>query len=959
MFRAKGIGVSFSAILAFACAAQVAAIPQSPAKTSSEAAPQAASKAAELYRQALALSGQRKFDEARPLLEQAIEAARAEKNAAIEAHAEQGLARYYHNRAEYAKGLPHIERALALYDAAASPNDAAQAHTMQGMYFNNLGQNERAVEHFRAALPLFERAGNLLAKANALRNVALMHVLPAEQNDTLYREAITVAQQVGDRGLEGSLLRDLADSAFTRGSFGGALELLEQSAAILSAAKDYGELAFTYTSTGRLLRAHGQPERAIEMYGKALTLQENIGDQLGIMQTNNAMGVALGVLGRHREAIERYQHALNLALASGSERYVDFLRAALAGSYANLGQHARATELLEEIIRRGKDNALEFRHYRLAESYLALGRYADALAANGRAARTAVLQHVLPAQRARVLAKLGRFEEALAEVREASRLLEELRAKSATADFLRQGFSEANQYVAQTFVAVLMEAGRASEALELAERARGRAFLDLLATREIALKPAIAARVADLRHVDASLRRAGAGAAQPAETVSALPLTLRGSASKSPAASLLLDTWKNADPELRSLVVAEPFSVSELAAVARRLRSTVLSYWVSADAVHIWVVHPTGKVDAATSTISSEQLAQLVKDATSATLGSPRGEQEAGDGGAAALRDITLRARGASTLRMNNSSRAALSALYDLLIRPVRSLLPAKPGSRLTLVPHGSLFWLPFAALRDERGRYLIERYELHYTPAGAVLEFTRKKQPAAVARAQASVLLIADPARMPATGAAEPLGALPGTRTEAAAIARLLPAGQSATLSGAGARESDVRARLANIRILHFATHGIVRDDDALESFLALGASSTASAEDGRLTTQEIYGLDLQADLVFLSACRSGRGKISGDGIIGLTRAFIYAGTPSVVATLWDVADETTELLVPEFYRGYLKDGNRSRALRAAQLRMLRDLRAGRVKIPTAAGLFTLPEHPALWASFVLVGEP
>lgn len=107
------------------------------------------------------------------------------------------------------------------------------------------------------------------------------------------------------------------------------------------------------------------------------------------------------------------------------------------------------------------------------------------------------------------------------------------------------------------------------------------------------------------------------------------------------------------------------------------------------------------------------------------------------------------------------------------------------------------------------------------------------------------------------------------------------------------------------------------------------------------------------------MSVCRSGRGKVTGDGVVGLTRSFVYAGAPSVVATLWDVADEPTRRLVPEFYRGCLRHARPGRALRTAQLRLLSDLRAGRVRLSTPAGVITLPERPALWAAFIVLGEP
>ena len=158
---------------------------------------------------------------------------------------------------------------------------------------------------------------------------------------------------------------------------------------------------------------------------------------------------------------------------------------------------------------------------------------------------------------------------------------------------------------------------------------------------------------------------------------------------------------------------------------------------------------------------------------------------------------------------------------------------------------------------------------------------------------------------------------------------------------------------------VLHFATHAIVHDEDPFSSFLALGPAANGNAGDGLLTAQEIYGLNLDADLVVLSACRSAGGRVTGDGIATFARAFIYAGAPSLVASLWDVADEPTNRLLPDFYRAWFGGASKARALRTAQLRLLSDLRANKVTINTPAGLVSLPELPVFWAGFALLGEP
>jgi CHAT domain-containing protein len=297
----------------------------------------------------------------------------------------------------------------------------------------------------------------------------------------------------------------------------------------------------------------------------------------------------------------------------------------------------------------------------------------------------------------------------------------------------------------------------------------------------------------------------------------------------------------------------------------------------------------------------------------------------------------------------------AWNQLYRWLVQPVRQHLPDKPGSLLTIVPHGPLFQLSFAALLDERNRYLVESYRLHYTPAGAVLDFTGAKKAEGGER---ELLLVADPLRMK-TPDGKPLPALPGSRREVQSIARLADRSKVTVLVGEAADERRVRDALAGKTVVHFATHGVLRPDQPSETFLALAPASAGANGDAWLTAGEVYELDLAADLVALTACRSAAGRTSPDGLIGLTRAFFYAGAPSVLASLWDAADEPSSQLATDFYRYYLVGRGKSAALRQAQLRMIAALRAGRVQVPTAAGPLVLPEHPMFWAGFVLNGEP
>ena len=182
--------------------------------------------------------------------------------------------------------------------------------------------------------------------------------------------------------------------------------------------------------------------------------------------------------------------------------------------------------------------------------------------------------------------------------------------------------------------------------------------------------------------------------------------------------------------------------------------------------------------------------------------------------------------------------------------------------------------------------------------------------------------------------------------------------------LTGADASEQAVREHLARVAparvaVVHVAAHGAILDAQPMDSYVALGGAGTSGDNDGRLTAAEVYGLRLDADLVVLSGCRTADGPVTGDGISGLTRAFFAAGTRSVLASLWDLPDETARRLLPAFYRAWYgaSAGDGAEALRQAQLRILADLRAGRLSVGTRFGSIVLAEHPSLWGGLAFIG--
>jgi CHAT domain-containing protein len=365
------------------------------------------------------------------------------------------------------------------------------------------------------------------------------------------------------------------------------------------------------------------------------------------------------------------------------------------------------------------------------------------------------------------------------------------------------------------------------------------------------------------------------------------------------------------EPRLRSDVFAGARSASDLARLAERLESPVIAYWVHPSRVYVWIVSPSGTVNGARVEVTEAKLTGLIA----------RARRVAG-----------------------KPDYAAWKSLYRILIAPVKGHLTGKRGSTLVILPHGALFQLPFAALIDDHDHYLVERFSLRTGASAAVFE----REPRPGFDKHSPHLLVGDPAGA-ASAPGEWLATLPGARSEVKRIAANLRA-PSIVLTGTGATKERIVAGAESAGVLHLATHAVIEPSRPFESFLALSGGS-------RLTAGEIYSMRINADLVWLSACAAGSGKVSADGLLGLTRAFFYAGASSVIAPLWNIADAPNGRLAVEYYRQYRRLGDKSRALRAAQLRLLDDLRAGRVVVNTPAGPMVVPEHPWLWAGFILQG--
>ncbi|MBD2341951.1 CHAT domain-containing protein [Calothrix sp. FACHB-156] len=385
-----------------------------------------------------------------------------------------------------------------------------------------------------------------------------------------------------------------------------------------------------------------------------------------------------------------------------------------------------------------------------------------------------------------------------------------------------------------------------------------------------------------------------------------------------------------------------PPKVEEIKQVAKNQNATIVQYTVlsensdvngkrqtQASELVVWVISPNGEIAFRRVDVQAWQkknqtnLANLIQ------------QIQASNG------SITERDKGGiiTSKTPKNPSALTWKQLHQLLIQPIADLLPTNPDSRVIVIPQDKLFLVPFAALQDENNKYLIEKHTISTAPSIQVLDLLAKRRTANTTATQ-DVLIVGNPT-MP-TKPMNPgeqfskLSPLPGAEQEAKNIASIY---NTQALIGDAATETAVVKGMSSARIIHLATTGFLGKSLEIPGLLAFAPSSQ---DDGWLTGSEVSKLKLKADLVVLSSCDSALGKITGDGVIGLSRAFFVAGANSVIATLGNIPDEPTAALMTEFHSILSKNPDKAAALRQAMLATMKQY-----------------PNPQDWGMFTLVGLP
>ncbi|MCF8200138.1 MAG: CHAT domain-containing protein [Sulfuritalea sp.] len=617
------------------------------------------------------------------------------------------------------------------------------------------------------------------------------------------------------------------------------------------------------------------------------------------------LGITYALLGNQEKARHNLKLLADLDVSDTQpQKYENIRSVGLARIHMALGEYEMALKRMEKeheewvrglsdlVIGAGEDSVGTIfdlpKLLIVAKAHAALEKIPeakkslDALLAHPRIVDQGDIHWIALFERGRLAERLGNQEEAVGFYLRSIEIFERQRS-SLTTEASKIGFVGDKQDVYFRAIRALVLSGNNEKAFDLVERAKARALVDMLAEkRQFARRANSQADtqklLTDLNSADLeSHALTGHGDASVAGTLRSL--------------SLARQILHEEAPELASLVSVSSVPLVKL---RQRLRADemLVEYYRQEDALfvflldrqHMHVVSLQGKAGELEARISEFRKAL----------------QEADDGRIQPL----------------------AKALFSELITPVAGHLGQKS---LILVPHGALHYLPFAALMGPDGKWLVDTWSYRLLPSASTLLYL----PQVSATSSGATLAIGNPD----LGRRE--ADLPSAESEARGIAA--QSQQSELLLGKQATETRFRSLSSQFHRIHFATHGEFRAEQPLQSGLLLAKDSL---NDGRITVGEIYDLQLNADLITLSACETGLGDIrSGDDVVGLTRGFMYAGGRSVVASLWKVADDSTSSLMESFYRNLTGD-NKPEALRKAQIET-------RAKYPS----------PFYWAAFQVMG--
>jgi CHAT domain-containing protein/tetratricopeptide (TPR) repeat protein len=931
------------------------------------------------------------------VLNEALPIARVSGDRKGEAETLNQIGEAYFSLGEPQKALDKFYEALPVRKAAGDRRGEAATLNSIGKIYRSLGEPKKALEKYNESLPLRRAEGNRRGEAFTLHHISTVYKSLGEMQKALEKsnEALLILRAVGDRMTEARVLNHSADVYSSLGEPQKALERLNEARPILRALGDRIGEAETLHVMGEVYSALGEPQKALDRFNEALPIRRAVADRRGEASTLNGIAIAYQSLGEAQKALDKYNEALAIRRALSDRRGEAATLNSIGILHQLSGEFRKALDKYNEALllrravsdRMGEAGTLHHigeAYFSLRELQKARDKYEEALpirrSLGDRRGEAATLLGI-----ARVEQRHGDPLQARKTIEQAIGIIESVRANIVSHDLRASYFASGQEYY-ECYIDVLMKLHRQRPsaafdvaALEVSERARARSLLEQLTEARADIRQGVESSL--LEHERALQQRLNEKASAQISllhrkhTPEEAEVAAREIAHVTTEYEELQARIRASSPQYAALTQPQPLNVAEIQRQVLDDDTMLLEYALGRERSYLWAVTPVSF-----AVYELPERAQIE----------------------AAVRHVYASFSSGSivnpgALPTDKQGAEAARALSRMLLGPVAGQLGTR---RLLIVASGALQYLPFGALPvpesgrpEERNmsttkaslarfrssashllsdRPLITDHEIVNLPSASTLAVLRREQSGRPLAAK-QIAVLADPVFDPKdprvkaeTGgpakkddvnlqlerAVREAGLtgfdrLRSTRREADEIIAFTHEGESLkALDFDASRAMATSERFAQYRIVHLATHGLLNSQYPELSGLVLSlVDEKGQPQNGFLRAHEVYNLKLGAELVVLSGCQTALGKeVQGEGLLSLTRGFMYAGAPRVVASLWRVPDKATAELMKRFYRGVLVEGlTPAAALRTAQVALWKESRLS---------------APYYWAAFVLQGE-
>ncbi|TAE66069.1 MAG: CHAT domain-containing protein [Oscillatoriales cyanobacterium] len=867
----------------------------------------------------LAYNSLGKYDRAIEFHEQSLEISRQIRYRQGEAASLGNLGLAYDSLGQFQRAIEFYEQSREISRKIGDRQGEAASLGNLGNAYQSLGQFHRAIEFYEQSREISREIGNRQGEANSLGNLGNAYQFLGQFHRAIefHQQSLQISREIGDRQGEANSLGNLGNAYHSLGQSHRTIEFQQQSLKISRKIGDRQGEAASLGNLGNAYNSLGQYQQAIEFHEQSLKIKQEIGDR---QEANSlgGLGLAYLYLGQFHKAIEFYEKSLKVPQKIGSHQEKAVSLCNLGAAYQFLGQYQRAIEFYEKSLevpreignREGEAKSL----YSLGNAYYSLGQFDRAIEFHE--------------QSLEISREIGYREGEAASLCNLGNAYNSLGL-----------YQQAIEFQQQQLEISLKIGDRQGESIALNNLAGSLLKTNQLAQAETAFRSSITIHETvryELLNNDhkASIFETQVSAYHGLQKV----LVARSQFNEALEISEMSRTRAFVELLQQTLLTNElptnnetnKLSIPKIQQIARERNSTIVEYSIVKPEIYIWVIQPNGNITHRTANLEplnqqNQTLKQIILQARVSI-----GTEETDDAG----NKIQLE----SQYKRDETGRfPLLQLLHQILIEPIIDLLPTDANSPIIFVPHYDLFLVPFAALQDSNNRYLIENHTILTSPSIQVLEITREHQNRVRGLRQAA-LIVGDPT-IAAKFNENPykLRQIPRAKEAAEAIAATLG---TQAISGENATKVAMLDRMLNTRIVHLSAHGLLDDfqSSGIPGAIILAPSGD---DDGAIHAVDILQLKLDSELVVLSACSTGRGKITGDGVIGLSRCFILAGVPSIIVSLWNMGVISAKLLMTEFYQNLARGDNRAAALRCAML-------TTKARFPS----------PIAWAAFTLIGE-